>query len=294
MFLSNSFINYSDSNIGAFLVTYDNYDKISIISNCSLFQSGYFSFSLFDLDLTILQIDGFYFFNNTSVLLFSINCTIVLSNISIFNHECQSLDGCLFSLSANSLLSLSSSAFTNVHNDKDSGNVYLLSSQAMFTNVLMVNFTTTSENAAFLLSYSSEVVVFGSHFSNYSSNCIEFWDGQLSINQTIFSNRMMKNNIKVENFGVVSCQNCEQFSLFQSYFEFNFFNVLNGGACLALSINIDFTYDEYLIMNNTFINNLAISGGSIYLFNVKAEISSCLFENNFAEEGGALYLDDSG
>ena len=266
---------------------YDNYDRISYIKNCSLIGNGEFSFSLIDLDITTLDISGLNVINNTNILFFSIIAQLYLINSTIFNHSCESLDGCIFGLSY-SILNVTNCSFINVKNNKNSGNVMIVSSQASFQRISMLNSSSSGDVGAFVIGYSSKIEIFESHFLNYSKNCILMTEGQIILNNSVFSN-ILRKNAKIDVLGVISCKNT-YLSLISCYFEYNT-NIIYISSVSLMMNNL--SYEQVVIINCTFSYNQALNGGAVYLFNAKSRISNCIFTNNYALKGGAIFLDDS-
>ena len=276
--------------MGALFFSRDNYDKISSVSNCTFYQNSA-DFTLIDVDLAIFQINDSFFFNNTDIAFFAINSNLLIYNITIMNHTCKSIHGCIFSLNENSSLILINSTFENIYNFQNEGNMLFDSSLAKFHNIFMRNITNFYRLGNCISSYSSNLSIFSSYYNNYSANCIYSISSNLVVQNSFFNGIKSENSLS--SYGAIYCLNCIKSQIVNNTFEFNS-NIFEGG-CLHLINDIkNNDNDQLIISQNIFSLNSAIFGGGIYSYNVQTLIISCLFQNNFAQKGGALFLNNDG
>ena len=279
--------------MGSLFYSRDNYEHISIISNCSFYQNSA-DFSLIDVDLSIFHIINSTFVNNTNIGFYIIQSSLLLmSNITFSNHQCEILGGCILSLKENSTLILTSSSFENTHNFQDEANFFVEFSNATFDRIKMKNVSNANEIGACLSSFSSNIAIISSYFDNYSFNCIYSTTSIFSIENSFFSNKMYKNNKSLKKYGIIYCLSCNRLNILNSSFECSLNNLMGGGICLINNMK-NSSSQQFLISRNVFSINTAFYGGAIYLYNADTIISSNLFEKNIAEQGGAIFLNNDG
>ena len=279
-------INNSNSGMGSLLYSQDNYAAFSVIAN-SQFYENKAEISLFDIYISSVILNNVTFFNNSNVAFYSSQSNLNISNISFRNHQCRNFEGCIFSLSQNSILNVKNSIFENILNFQNEGNILSDSSSLVFDQILMRNMSTYHRIGSCFALYSSNMSISMVLFEEFSGNCIYGIQSRVFIQKSTFNNRKNRDlDSNSLNYGAVFLSNCFAFNLL----NVSFLNNANG-ASVHLSNNPQLKQeDQFKILNSTFQNNSAIIGGAIFSQNLKLQINSCYFESNFAQNGGAIYL----
>ena len=278
--------------MGAIFYAYENYETVSLITNCN-FSNNSASTTLIDLDLSIFQINNSFFSNNFNIAFYAINSTFLIYNITLIDHSCSSLLGCIFAFNENSELILLNSSFENIYNFLPAGNMLFESSNAQLDTIYIKNIFNSNQLGACISCILSNLTILSSNFQNYSINCISSTSSHLYIIKSIFNNYLLKNTQNILEFGAIYCFKCTSIEILNSSFSSNS-NIMKGGGIYIMNNNENNNSMKYMISNNIFIMNNALYGGALYLYNVNVLIFSCLFEKNMAEQGGSVYLDNDG
>jgi len=288
----NSRINNSFSEYGSILYFVDNYDSSIQIENCVFSNnSGYFT--LIDIGTSDLMITNTILENNTNNLFSVISANLVLIDSKINNHICfASFPGCILFIEETSLANIKSSSFENIISEIEEGNIYVDSSIVYLDSISMKGMQTPKKGSCFS-SYSSSLYFVDSNFYNYEINCINSYQSNVILNNSIFDNSENLKNLQIIfDYGSFYCSSCNQISIYNTSFIKNL-NVIDGSALYVVANENDKLNDVF-IENSIFFGNNASGKGTIYIYNQNFSISSSYFQNNIVQRGGGIFCDNDG
>ena len=288
----NSYFEENWSNEGGVMFAYDNLNSQILFQNC-IFKNNSaesFLFSLLNSQINMINVSFTSNFNNLFLLT---NSNLTFENSSIKNHVCSNIEyGCLAKGVQNSYIYLKQIQVFDLGNSLQGGNIYIEDSSLNVYNSNFTNMTSQTYVGVCVYGFNALTVnINGSNFINFDYNCILIDNGNISINNSLFSNEKKgeKINIKI-NYGCIRCFLCQNFNIMNSVFLKNDF-VKYGGA-ITLDSFISNTGKCIIYLNKFLSNVVSENGGAILIYNSICNILECIFDSNSAKNGAAIYNDN--
>ena len=264
------------SEFGSLLYAEENYDG-TIFINYTDFTNNSGFFSLCELMETTVFIENCKFINNTSILFNILLTSIFIRNSMIFNEICLSSVkiGCLMAANSNSSILIETSSFENI-----TDGIYIENSNIL-TN--KINIKGTSQSC--ITALSSNLTINHSVFSNYNENCLFMTNSDVFLYKNTFFNNTLNS---FESFiGVIILESCSGINLQSSNFFNNFGSSM--GSSLYLSSYINENLQTAYIFNNSFINNVVLQDGTIYLLNINVSFINNSIISNEGLRGAGIF-----
>lgn len=150
----------------------------------------------------------------------------------------------------------------------------------------------TKKSASCVYNKNSNFSLFNSIFMSFEQNCLVFSQGFAIISQTTFDNT--ENDFKsLSKDGAVLCNPCNAIRIESTVFKNN--QMVVQGSGLKILNNDNLQDISFFIYNCSFETNSAInSGGAIYISNIEGSITYCFFIDNLAKSGGGIYIFNTG
>lgn len=276
---------------GSIFYFVDNYESPTSVDNC-VFVNNSAYYSLIDISVSSATISNTKIQNNTNNLFSLVSATLIFQNNQIKNLICLTgSPGCILRAKEASFLQIKSSSFANVTSIIEEGNIYLDSSKVFIDTIEMTGLKTPKKGSCFS-SFNCSFSVINSNFFDYDLNCINAYESNLTINNSIFNNSKVSQYKKKFEFGTVFSSSSREIIIFNSSFIKNS-NIMDGSALCIIAKPID-NFNQILISDSVFWGNSAFGKGTVYIYNQNFSISYSNFTNNIVQNGGGIYCNNDG
>ena len=277
---------------GSIFYFVENYNSSIQIQSCFFANNSAF-YNLIDLNMAKVTISNTEIQNNTNNLFSLVSASLILNDNQITQQICLTrLRGCILEAEKTSNIEIQSTTFLNVISEIEEGNIYVDSSSIYLDSIRMENLKTPKKGSC-ISSFNSTLIVLKSNFSVYDFNCIDSFESNLTLNNSIFDNsERNETNVRYSEYGSVFCSSSKQLIIFNSSFIENSY-IFDGSALYIVATQLD-KLNEISITNSFFSGNSAFGKGTIYIYNQNFSISSSTFMNNVALRGGGIYCNNDG
>ena len=284
--LYNSTIRNGFAPYGSMFYLQENYFGYVYIEN-SIFNTNHGNQTLLDAIQSKVMIKNCSFVNNTNTLFYLIDSQIEIDNISILNHFCSNdKPGCVLS-AINTSTSLNIIELINISHNGEEGNFYFENSQILINSLKMEKVKTKKIKGSCSSIYNSSFNLHGSQFHNYQINCLFGLESMIIIKDTLFDNSDLNKSNIVYEYGTFYCQDCSYIVINNSKFIKN--SYVFDGSAVSIKSTTKIDYQEVLVAQNDFIENIAFVRGTIFVDSTNIVIRFNNFFGNTAEIGGAVF-----